>query len=97
MSYRKARKVPIQGNTQRCLVLRQQYALKLLSLLESGKRIIQADETWLNETNFTRKAWSIRQSNGTVTKKPITPSLSMIAALDTHGRVYFSLSHAKTD
>ncbi len=29
--------------------------------------------------------------------KPITPSLAVITALDTDGRVYFALSHANTD
>ena len=38
----------------RCLVLRQQYALKMLPLLESGRRIINVDESWLNGTNFVR-------------------------------------------
>ena len=32
-----------------------------------------------------------------MTLKPISPSLAMIAALDTDGRVWFSLSHANTD
>ena len=79
------------------MVLRQQYALSLLALLDQGKRVIQVDETWLNETNFTRKTWSRRGAATSVPIKAISPSLSMIAALDTDGRVFFSLSHASTD
>ena len=52
LGYRRMRKIPIQGNSERCLVLRQQYALTMLPLLKSGKRIINVDETWINETNF---------------------------------------------
>ena len=95
--YRKVRKVPQQGNSQRCLVFRQQFALTMLDLLDKKKRVISLDETWLNETNFTRRAWFPRDSPGTLPLQPVSPSLSMIAALDTDGRVYFSLSHAKTD
>ena len=69
----------------------------MLNQLEAGKRIIVVDETWLNESNFVRKAWSSPKMPGTVVRKAITPSLSMIAALDTDGRVYFSLSHSTTD
>ena len=69
----------------------------MLSLLNSGKRIINVDETWLNETNFTRKVWCRPDSTCSETIKAISPSLSMIAALDTDGRVFFSLGHAATD
>jgi len=57
LGYRIAKKVPIQCNSERCLVLRQQYALKMLELLGGKDRCINIDESWLNETNFTRKMW----------------------------------------
>ena len=57
LSFRRVRKVPIQANLDRCLVLRQQYGLAMLSLLGSGKRVINVDETWLAESNYIRKAW----------------------------------------
>ena len=45
MGYRFAKEVPIQCNLERNLVLRQQYYLRILPLLESGKRIINVDES----------------------------------------------------
>ena len=48
LGYRVARTVPVQSNAERCLVLRQQYALKMLPLLKSDRRIINVDESWLN-------------------------------------------------
>ena len=54
LGYRLTRKVPVQGNSERCLVLRQQYAMNMLPLLRDGKRILNIDESWLNEVNFTR-------------------------------------------
>ena len=57
MSYRKIKKVPVQGNTERCKVLRRLWGQQLLELLESGKRIINIDETWIPETDFRRHKW----------------------------------------
>ena len=37
LRYRLVRKVPIQANSERCLVLRQQYALKMIELMQQGK------------------------------------------------------------
>ena len=54
LGYRMSRKVPVQDNSERCLVLRQQYAMRMLPLLKDGKRILNIDESWLNESNFTR-------------------------------------------
>ena len=48
LGYRMAKKVPVQANEMRCLVLRQQYAMVMLSLLQNGTRILNIDETWLN-------------------------------------------------
>ena len=69
----------------------------MLECLKSGRRIINVDKTWLNETNFTRKMWCSTKAPASVSSKPVSPSLSMIAALDSEGRVYFALSHAATD
>lgn len=54
LGYRKACPVPIQANSERCLVLRQQYAIRMIKLLESGKRIINIDESWVNQTQYNR-------------------------------------------
>ncbi len=97
LGYRMAKKVPIQCNTERCLVLRQQYALAMLPLLIAGKRVLNVDESWLNESSFTRKMWCPGDAAATVTFRAVTPRLSLIAALDTDGRVYFALTQANTD
>ena len=69
LTYRITRKIPIQANSQRCLVLRQRYAIKMIELLKSGKRIINIDESWLNETNFTRQMWCRPTSPATIPAK----------------------------
>ena len=97
MSYRIARRLPEKTNDTRSLVLRQQYALSLLPLLRDGTRIINIDESWINETNFTRQQWCPAQTPSTITMSPVTHRLSLIAALDTGGNVFFSLTQANTD
>ena len=97
MGYRMARTVTFQGNSERCLVLRQQYALKMLPLLESGRRIINVDESWLNQTNFVRKMWVPTDGAATYSFKQVLPRISLLAALDTDGRIWFSLTQANTD
>ena len=69
----------------------------MLPLLKSGRRVINIDESWLNETNFTRRMWCPSDGAGTVTQRTVIPRLALIAALDTEGRVYFTLTHANTD
>ena len=57
MRYRKLKRVPFQGNSERCLVTRMLYAKKMLSLLDEGKRIINIDETWLPSLDFRNMKW----------------------------------------
>ena len=92
LGYRMARKIPVQANHKRCLVLRQQYALVMLPLLERGTRILNCDESWLNETSYSRKIWCPPQSPATVQSKPISYRIALIAALDTEGNIYYSLT-----
>ena len=69
----------------------------MLDLLKQGRRVLNLDQTWLNETSFVRKTWAERNGSSNMVLHSISPRLSMIAALDTDGRVWFSLSHATTD
>ena len=69
----------------------------MLELLVKAKRIINIDETWIGETNFMRKTWSQRDGQGNSTLNAFQPRVSMIAALDTEGTAWYTLSHANTD
>ena len=97
LGYRLAKQVPIQCNSERCLVLRQQYATKMLPLLEGKKRIINVDESWLNSTRFLRRLWAPANSATTFTDKQVAPRISLILAMDTEGRMWFALTQANTD
>ena len=76
----------------------------MLPLLESGcfasppsRRIINVDQTWLNGTRFVRRIWAPVDAPATVTDKQVAPRLSLIAALDTEGKIWFALTQANTD
>ena len=97
MRYRVLKKVQFQGNSERCLVMRMLYAKKMFELLEQGKRIINIDETWLPHLDFRCKKWRQRGEQNTVSTKSLAHRVNMIAALDTDGRLYLSLTQFNTD
>ena len=49
-----------EANTQRCLVLRQQYALKVFEPLKNDMTLYAIDESWVDQLNFTRSHWGPR-------------------------------------
>lgn len=97
MSYKKIKRVPFQGNTDRCLVLRHIYAKEVLRLLSEGKRLINIDETWLTETDFRRRKWRKRGTTNSLPVKAMNQRVSLIAAVDTDGEIILSLTQVNTD
>ena len=73
------------------------YAKKMFELLEQGKRIINIDETWLPHLDFRNKKWRRRGELNTLSTKPLSPKVNMIAAVDTDGNMYLSLTQQNTD
>lgn len=55
------------------------------------------DESFICETNFTRQIWFKTNASASVPIHPVSHRLAMIAALDTEGRLYYTLSQANTD
>lgn len=97
MRYRVLKKVEYQGNSDRCLVTRMLYAKKMLTLLEEGKRIINIDETWLPHLDFRSKKWRQRGEQNTASARQLGHRVNMIAAMDTEGNIYMSLTQFNTD
>ena len=69
----------------------------MLPLLEQGRRAINVDESWLNGTRFLRRIWAPVDAAGTFTDKQVAPRISLLAALDTDGKIWCSLTQANTD
>ena len=91
MSFRKVKPVSVHANSVKNLVLRQQFALRFLELLQGKKVIINIDETWLGMCDFRRMKWRLKHSTNSVPQLPLQPRITMILGLDTTGRVYLSL------
>jgi hypothetical protein len=66
--------------------------MKMLELLKEGTLILNIDESWVSETSYIRKLWLPANSPGTVPIKAISHRLSLITALDSEGRLYYSLT-----
>ena len=97
MSFKRLKKVAYQGNSQRSIVTRLLYAKAMLKLLEEGKRIINIDETWLTQMYYRSRSWRERGQANTISAKSISHRISMIAAVDTDGRLYLSITQQNTD
>ena len=60
LRYRRIKKIPYLGNTSRSLILRQLYAKFMLEKLATDVRVINIDQSWINEANFLRRCWKRR-------------------------------------
>ena len=69
----------------------------MIELLKEGTLIINVDESWLNGTRFLRRMWAPVDAPATVSDKQVQPRISLIAALDTDGRLWCALTQANTD
>lgn len=97
MRYKRVGRVAMQTNTEASLVKRQASAKVLLRELEKGRRILNIDETWIGEMDFRRMKWRRRREQNNVSTKEVSPRLSVIAGVDSHGRFYWTVTQANTD
>jgi len=97
MRYRRVQHVAFTGNSGRCLRLRQLFAERLLTQLKNQTRCLNIDETWINQGDMRHMKWRRRGQTNSISDKAIQPRLSVIAAIDTEGESYMSLSIANTD
>ena len=73
------------------------FAKNLVSLISEGKRILNIDETLINNLFFPRRKWRQHGSVQSTANKIVNPRVSLIAALDTEGDVYLSVTQVNTD
>ena len=92
-----AKLIPKHGNSEWSLVLRQQFAIKLLRLMESGKKILNVDETPIGDSNFPLKSWQWSSKPVNARQNIINPRITMIVGIDTTGGLYYSLMQANSN
>lgn len=93
VSWRKIRDPGLLVNTDRSKVLRQQHAFILLNLLNEKRRIINIDESSFDSTTFARYGWQLKDARSSGVVKPLGARITMIAAIDTEGCLWYSISH----
>ena len=57
LKFKKTKRIPQHANSLRNQYMRQQFSIKMLKLMQEGKRLLAVDETWYGETNYTRQTW----------------------------------------
>lgn len=97
MRYRKIVPISIHGNSEKNLVLRQQFAIKLIGLMVEGKRLLNIDQTWLGMMDFRRCKWRAYGTSNSVAQLQMVPRISMFMGIDTTGKVYLSLLQANSN
>ena len=97
MKYKRVSHTSWQGNSPRNLILRQQFALNFLKLDLNKKTIINCDESWIGMTDFRRMCWTLTGRTNSVPAKNLQPRISMVVALDSHGKVKLSLLQANSN
>ena len=97
MSFKKVVRGPIHLNSARNRILRQQAAIKVLQLLDQGKILINLDESWLNECDFRRMKWREYGATNVQSALQLAPRITLIAALDTLGNAYLTLTQANSN
>ena len=97
MRFRKIRQIAFQGNHERNLALRCLYAQRFLQALQDGYRLINIDETWLNQLEFCRAKWCQKGETNSLPVKGMNPRISMIVGLASTGEIYCALTQVNTD
>ena len=69
LKYCKVKHISMKGNSEKCLVLRQRWALAFLGLDFKAKNVINIDETWLGMSDFRRRHWKWKKGNCSIKAK----------------------------
>ena len=56
-----------------------------LDYLVKGKRVINIDESWINEKDYRNKSWRNRYVSNTVGTPAVSPRITFMVAIDSDG------------
>ena len=97
LSYRKIKRVPFSGNSERSKVLRSLYAQKMLEVYQTGQRVINVDESWIPHADFHQRRWKRRGMLNTAPDKTLGQKVNIITAMSSDGEVWIALTTINTD
>ena len=97
MKYKMIKRIPNTANRELNLVSRQQFAVEMVKVYQTYKRIVNIDETWINQTDFRRKCWRNQGVRQTLPKETVAPRISLIAGVDNFGEIYLCFTQTNTN
>ena len=97
LKYKKVQHIALSANSQRGLVLRQQWAINYLKQDPEYKVTCFLDETWLGMSDFRRQKWQMPGSKNSVGAFQMTPRVTMMTALDSLGNCYVALAQSNSN
>ena len=97
MRYKRIKRIPFCGNSDRNLILRQQFALSMIKLLRAGMYVINVDETELTNSDFRRRKWRVPGTTNSLPNPQIRPRISLIVGVSNHGDNYIALLQVNTN
>ena len=97
MRYKRIKRIPNTSNRDLNLVSRQQYAIEMIKVYQNYKRVVNIDETWINQSDFRHKCWRTKGSTQSMPKSKVQPRISLIAGIDNFGEVYLCFTQANTN
>ena len=59
--------------------------------------MINIDETWLGMSDFRRMGYFKKDGNNSIPQKAVSPRISMIVAVSSHGDVWLCLTHSNSN
>ena len=77
-------------------MLRNLYAKKTLELMQTDARLFTIDESWINDLSWNQRQWHTRGTRNSVSKKKVSPRLSLLVAIDSHGSMYMYMPEGNT-
>ena len=69
----------------------------MLSVYQSGKRVINVDESWIPHADFRQRRWARRDSRNTAPDKTLSRKINIITAMSSDGEVWMALTTCNTD
>ena len=96
LKYKKIKNISWQGNSEKSLVLRQQFAIRFLDIDHKNVIVINVDETWLAMLDYRRMQWK-PAGNYSVGYKQLAPRISMIVGVDSLANVYLCLTQSNSN
>ena len=68
-----------------------------MKLIQTKKRIINIDESWIDSGDYRRRSWQRKGVTNANPVKKVSPRITLIVAVDSLGQIYASILQANSD